>query len=84
MVTTITGIIRTISTSFRLAAIAVLAVASAALLVGVSVARADSDPAKETATAAQHAGLAAKATDRGARGTLLRPTAVPPPSWVWG
>jgi Ice-binding-like len=36
MVTTITGIIRRINTSFRLAAIAVLAVASAALLVGAA------------------------------------------------
>lgn len=34
-----------------------------ASLVTISAARADSDPAKETATAATHAGLAAKATD---------------------
>lgn len=32
-------------------------------LFAASSARADSDPAKEVATAAQHAGLAAKATD---------------------
>ena len=32
-------------------------------VVAISAARAESDPAKETATAATHAGLAAKATD---------------------
>jgi len=36
---------------------------SFASFAAISAARADSDPAKETATAATHAGLAAKATD---------------------
>jgi hypothetical protein len=48
--------------SFSRAAL-IAAAFSFASFVTISAARADSDPAKEVATAAQHAGFAAKATD---------------------
>ena len=51
MVTTITGIIRSITSSFRLAAIALLAVASAALLIGAAGSAGAATATAATATA---------------------------------